>query len=237
MSKKDEEVKAGKARAQALANEPDLDQGDEVVDGDDGDNIHSPTSKPAGNTNRKETIEIDRNQLDSILTQLEEQSVLIGQLQSNAVSTQGHMPTMVRNKKKDTMIKLRKWDDKYVVGWINKGKANKPLFVVNEYNPQTRETVQFIEILLHGVAEPLRLEYLQYLRDAEPVFVKLLAKIVEEEEVIEQGMVYKKDFVENGYGMFETTVRVPVEIVIPHYSYKLLLEDGEELVISDRFVG
>lgn len=83
----------------------------------------------------------------------------------------------------------------------------------------------------------LKLDYLDYLQNSEPVFVKLLRKVEEEEEVINQGRVFKKDFVENGYGMFETTVQVPVEVVIPHYKYVVELEEGGELEISDRFVG
>ena len=190
--------------------------------------------KPKGNT-----IPVDRDQFAQILRDNEEFRVQIGQLQSNAASTQQGGPMIVKNRKKETLIKVRRWNDKYVIGWENIGKQNKPVYVYKEYNAVTREDVLFINLILEGEEgkKPTKVEYLTYLQDSEAVFVKMLKRIEEDEEVIRQGVVHKKDFVENGYGMFETMTQVPVEVIIPHYTYQLQLEDGAELLISDRFVG
>ncbi len=199
-----------------------------------------PTTKPsAPQAPKNNTVPVDREQLAQILRDNEEFRTQIAQLQSNAVSTQPGSPLMVRNKKKETLIKLRRWNDEIVVGWVNKAtRPGKFTYVYSETDEKTRETKQFIDVILQGKEnKPLKLEYLQYLQESDPVFVKMLEKIVGEEEIIDQGRVFKKDFVENGYGMFETTVQVPVEVVIPHASFRVQLEDGEELTISDRFVG
>lgn len=204
-----------------------------------GENTTTPTAgkgntgtKPAGG--RK--VEVDADKLEKILLDNETFKRQIGELQSNAVTTSPN-PNQIRNKKKETFLKLRKWNDSIVVGWENVGKENKPVYVYSEYNAQTRENIQFINLILKDGKKPEKVEYLTYLRDSEPVFAKMLKKVAEEDEVITQGMVYKRDFVENGYGMFETTVQVPVEVTIAHNSYVVLLEDGEELTISDRFLG
>ena len=193
-------------------------------------------------TKKTNSIPVDRDQLAQILRENEEIKLQIAQLQSNAVSTQqGGNPMVVRTKKKETLVKLRRWDNKYVVEWENVGTEKKPVYVYNEYNPQTRDNIQFINvIMLDNKGEkmkPVKLEYLRYLQESEPVFVKLLQKIEEDPEIVIQGMVYKKDFVENGYGMFETTVQVPVEVITQRFSLKVQLEDGQELTVSERFVG
>ena len=194
---------------------------------------------PQADKLKSNTVPVDREQLAQILRDNEEFRTQIAQLQSNAVSTQAGSPLMVRNKKKETLIKLRRWNDEIVIGWVNKAtRPGKFTYVYSETDEKTRETKQFIDVILHGKEnKPLKLEYLTYLQESDQVFVKMLEKIPEDEEIIEQGRVFKKDFVENGYGMFETTVQVPVEVVIPHSSFRVQLEDGSELTISDRFVG
>jgi len=194
-------------------------------------------TKPATEPKTARKIEVDADKLQKILEDNETFKRQIGELQSNAVTTNMN-PNQIRTKKKETFLKLRRWNNSIVVAWENVGKENKPVYVYSEYNPQTRENIQFINLIIKGREnKPEKVEYLTYLRDSEPTFCKLLKTIKEDDEVITQGMVYKKDFVENGYGMFETTVQVPVEVTIAHNSYTVLLEDGEELTISDRFVG
>lgn len=245
MTKEEKELKAGKGGNVPPVNQDDLE--DELEGLGDGDDDVDTGAKPTTSTGKQakgtkdNKISVDREMLAEILRDNETFKLQISQLQSNAVSTQPGNPMMVRNRKKETLIKLRRWNDQYVVGWVNKAtRPGKFVWVTKETDPQTRETKEFIEIILrgdNGKESVLKLDYLDYLQNSEPVFVKLLRKIEEEEEVINQGRVFKKDFVENGYGMFETTVQVPVEVVIPHYKYVVELEEGGELEISDRFVG
>ena len=248
MTKEEKELKSGKGGNVPPVNEDDLeDELDNLEDGDDDTDNGENGGKATTTTGKTATppknnsIPVDRDMLAQILRDNEQFKLQISQLQSNASSTQSSSPLMVRNKKRETLIKLRRWNDQYVIGWVNKAtRPGKFSYVYKETDPQTRETKEFIDVILRdekGKESTLKLEYLVYLQESEPVFVKLVKKIEEDEEVINQGRVFKKDFVENGYGMFETTVQVPVEVVIPHYTYVVLLEEGDELSISDRFVG
>ena len=233
MTKEEKELKAGKVGDVFIP-----DDSEEENDADDSSRTKDETKTPVGKQGKQVShIPVDREQLAQILRDNEEFRMKIDQLQSNAVSTQQGGPMIARNKKKETFIKLRRWNDQIVVGWLNKStRPGRFLFVYRETD-KDGDTSEYIDILLKDTEKPIKLNYLEYLQESEPVFVKMLKRIEEEEEVINQGRVYKKDFVENGYGMFETTVLVPVEVVIPHYSFLLQLEDGSELTISDRFVG
>jgi hypothetical protein len=144
---------------------------------------------------------------------------------------------LMKTAKKETLLKMRKWQDKYFIGFVNKGKENKPLYVYSEYNPQTREQVQFCDIILDGEKEPVKLEYVEFLREAEKVLVKMKKKVELEDKITRQGMVQKKDFADNGYGMFETMVNVPVDVIEKQFAFVVELEDGRELEISQECIG
>jgi len=192
---------------------------------------------------KNNSVPVDRDQLAQILRDNETFRQQIDQLQSNAVTTQqGMIPATARSKKKESITKLKKWNDKYVVGHQNVGTAKRPVYVYSEYNQVSRESVMFINIILlneKGVEEkPLKVEYSRFILESVPELVKILEKIEGEPHVLTQGMTYKKDFVENGYGMMETTVQVPMDVTTNRYSYKVLLEDGvTELVVNERVIG
>jgi hypothetical protein len=153
------------------------------------------------------------------------------------VSTQQNAP-MVRNKAKETLIKMRMWEGEYVIGWVNISRNEKrPQYISSEYNPQTRETTLFINLILLGKDKPVKVEYLNYLRESEQVWVKQVRKIQEESEIVSQGVVRKKEFAQNGYGMFETQVEVDVESITEHFSYEVLLETGDKITVDSRFIG
>lgn len=194
-------------------------------------------AKIASAVGGEETIDVPREQLAQILRDNEEFRAKITQLESDRGTVQPVNP-LTRNKKKETLIKMRKWNDQYVIGWENKGKTEKPLYVYSEYNPATRENIQFMNLILKGSKEPLKVEYLNYLREAETVYVKMIKKIEEEPTIIDQGTVYKKDFAQNGYGRFETGIEVPVEVIIPNTSYEVDLPgEKDTLIIKDTFIG
>ena len=196
-------------------------------------------SAPQADKPKTNTVPVDREQLAQILRDNEEFRTKIGQLESNAVSTQTANPFMVSKKEKSVTRNLRKWNDEYVVGWVNKAtRPGKFTYTYNETDPKTGITKQFIDVILHGKEDkPVKLEYLPYLQDSIIVPLKQIKASKEEDEVIYYGVTYKKDFVENGYGMYETTVQVRMDETREHYTFILELENGEELTISDRFVG
>lgn len=199
------------------------------------DNTPEEVKSPQGK--QPATVPVDREQLAQILRDNEEFRLQIAQLQSNAASTQRGV-TVQRNSKKEMFIKLRRWNDDYVVSLVNKStRPNTFKFWYTEEDNNGKEGPQYVDLVLKNAKKTVKVEKSRFSSESEVVLVKVLRIIPEEDEVITQGHVFKKDFVQNGYGMFETQVQVPVDEVIKHYSYELELEDGATLKISDRFVG
>jgi len=191
---------------------------------------------------KKETVEVDTETLKELIEQNKRLQADVIDLQKNAVvqnpnQSNFNNPTLVKTNKKETFLKMRKWNDKYFIGFENVGKPHKPVFIYSEYNPQTRESVQFCNVILEGEPKPIKLEYVEFLRESEKVLVKMIKKIELEDKVTNQGYVQKKDFAENGYGMFETMVQVPVEVIEKQYAYIVEVEDGRELEITQECIG
>jgi len=187
---------------------------------------------------KTDKIEVDADTLRELINQNKKFQQDIIDLQKNAVAQNPNQGMeMMKTAKKETLLKMRKWQDKYFIGFVNKGKDSKPLYVYNEYNPQTREMVQFCDVILDGQKDPVKLEYVEFLRESERVLVKMKKKIELEDKITRQGFVQKKDFADNGYGMFETMVQVPVDVIEKQYAFVVELEDGRELEITQECIG
>jgi len=198
----------------------------------------TPKEVGVDTTPKKKTVEVSAEALEKLIAENETFKNAIIDLQKNAVAQNpSNNPTMMKTGKKETLLKMRKWNDKYFIGFENVGKPNKPLFIYSEYNPQTRESVQFCNVILEGEEKPIKLEYVEFLRESEKVLVKMVKRIELEDKVTNQGVVQKKDFAENGYGMFETMVQVPVDVIEKQYEYVVLTEDGRELTVTQECLG
>jgi len=187
---------------------------------------------------KTDKIEVDADTLKELINQNKKFQQDIIDLQKNAVAQNPNQGMeLMKTAKKETLLKMRKWQDKYVIGFVNKGKDSKPLYVYNEYNPQTHEMVQFCDVILDGQKDPVKLEYVEFLRESERVLVKMKKKIELEDKITRQGFVQKKDFADNGYGMFETMVQVPVDVIEKQYAFVVELEDGRELEVTQECIG
>jgi hypothetical protein len=199
-----------------------------------------PTTPPV-EKEKKNTIEVDASVLKELIEQNKKLMSDVVDLQKNAVAQNPNQsnfngPELLKTGKKETLLKMRKWNDKYFLGYENVGKPAKPVYVYSEYNALTRENVQFCNVILEGEEKPIKLEYLEFLRESERVLVKMKKKIELEDKVTRQGFVQKKDFADNGYGMFETMVSVPVDVIEKQYSFVVELEDGRELEITEECI-
>jgi hypothetical protein len=193
-------------------------------------------------TKSSNKVEVDTDVLKELIAQNKKLQADVIDLQKNAVAQTPNRagfnnPEMMMTGKKETLLKMRKWNDKYFIGFANKGKPEKPLYIYNEYNPQTREMIQFCDVILDGEKDPIKLEYVEFLRDSEKILVKMKKKIELEDKVTRQGFVQKKDFADNGYGMFETMVQVPVDVIEKQYAFVVELEDGRELEVTQECIG
>ena len=197
------------------------------------ENKEDEDKKPAS-----KKIEVDSDLLKQLLQELKETKATVEQLSSNAVAQSPGL--QVRRKTRDFDYKVRKWEGKIVLGYENVGTEKRPLEIYLVYNKETRKEEQFVNLILKDVATPVvKVPYNHFLQDAEKIVCRLISKVVHE-EVKEYGMIPKKEMAENGYGMYETMVLVPVEVVTMTYVMTLKLpedEGGEEVVINSQWLN
>jgi len=205
---------------------------------DDSDNQDDSDDTPAVKKPAGSKIEVDSDVLKQLLQELRETKATVEQLSSNAVAQSPGL--QVRRKTRDFDYGLRKWDNKIVLGFENVGTEKRPIYVYNVYNPISRKEEQFVNLIIKGEDKPImKIDYIIFLRDAEKILARMVSK-KEIENVKEYGMIPKKEMAENGYGMFETMVLVPVEVVTMTYEMTLKLpedEGGEQIVVNSQWLN
>lgn len=231
------EKKARLALEQSGGGEDDLRPGPEETEEDDED-VTPREGSPVGKKTGKK-IEVDEGLLRELIESNRLLQGKVDKLDSNAVAT-GPNGLQVRRKTKDFDYTLRIWDNQIVTGFENMGSENRPLYVYNVYNKETRAQEQFVDLLLEDKTKVEKVPYIDFLRDAERVKARRVSQ-VEHEDIQEYGMIPKKEMAENGYGMFETMVLVPVEVTTKTYTMTLKLPEkeyeGREVVINSKWVN
>jgi len=108
----------------------------------------------------KELIE-DNRKKDGLLNQLAEDMEKMRQ-NSASESSKAGLPRIVR-KNSEMFVGLLKYDNKYFVGYVNKGTERKPTYVYPEYDERMREIVQKCDVILLGEdnkpLKPIKLNY------------------------------------------------------------------------------
>jgi hypothetical protein len=186
----------------------------------------------------KKMIEVSEETLRELVTELKDTKLIVEELSKNAVAT-GPNGIQVRRKTKEFDYTLRVWEGKIVLGMQNMGTEERPLYVMDVYDEKARKQVQFVNLLLEGEEKPVKVDYITFLRDAQRLKARKISQ-VEHEETQEYGMIPKKEMAENGYGMFETMVMVPVEVITKTYTIKLKLPDefkGREIDVNSKWLN
>lgn len=184
-------------------------------------------SAPA--TPKAKTIEVSEETLRKLIDSNEKMSSKIEALESNAVATQPTNGMVIRKKTTESDIKVRKWNDKYVVGMVNIGNEKRPRYVYDIIDKETKRAIQYCNLILEDGEIVEGVVDIDFRRDAETEIARVVSK-VEHEDVKEYGYISKKDMAENGYGMFETMVLVPVEVTEKSWTYKVKVPDREDLL-------
>lgn len=200
-----------------------------------------PAEKPEEKTNKGKTIEVSEAMLRELIESNKDLKQTVDRLSSNAVAQSPGL--QVRRKTRDFDYHLRKWDGKIVLGFVNKGTEKRPMTVYKIYNDKIRKEEEFVDLILNEgdgkTSVTSKIDYITFLRDAERIKARMISK-VEHEDVKEYGMIPKKEMAENGYGMYETMVLVPVEVVTKTYTMKLRLpedEGGQEIEVNSQWLN
>lgn len=207
-----------------------------------GDNGEKDNKNGAsGGAKGPKKIEINEQTLRDLIESNKVLQQTVDSLGSNAVAQSQGM--QVRRKTRDFDYNLRKWDGKIVMGFANKGTEKRPLTVYKVYNQAIRKEEEFVDLILRSetgkttIAE--KIDYITFLRDAEKIKARMVSK-VEHEDIKEYGMIPKKEMAENGYGMYETMVLVPVEVTTKTYTMTLQLpedEGGDKIEVSSQWLN
>ncbi len=203
----------------------------------DGAQTNTPDPIPPIDKKGPKKIEVNEDTLRELIEQNKVMSSKLDMLEKNAVATGPNNGMQIRKKALEHDYILRKWDDKYVLGFENVGREDRPLYVYNVYNEKIRMNEQFVNLVLEDEKQSVKkIPYIDFLRDSEKVKAR---KIKEEphETVKEYGFIPKKDMAENGYGMFETMVMVPVEVVSKEYTFTLKVPEGREILVDSKWVN
>ena len=111
-------------------------------------------------------------------------------------------------------VRIKFVDGKPVVAFKNRGTQERPSYTYERTNPadptNPNNRILYVDIIKHGDAEATPVQYKEFVREAHSAVCKVV-KIDEEEWVMDQGVVKKKEV--DGYSMVELDYDVPVEIV------------------------
>lgn len=187
---------------------------------------------------KPKTVEVNEDTLRELINSnkaLQEEVNVIKNSQATNQNNGGMLLTRARNH--GTTLKVRKWNGKLFLGYENVGKPNRPEYVYREWNAQSREFTEFCNLILKDEKKPIKVNYIEWSRECEKLQWKMVKRIELDDHVIMQGLVYKKDFTDNGYGMVETTVQVPLEVIEKRCSYVVLNDEGEEMELPESAIG
>jgi len=183
----------------------------------------------------KATVEVDKNLLQELIDSNKTLQLQVNALNQNAVATEVNKP-ILQKKKNEKDVGIRVFRKKIVVGWENVGTAERPEYVYSEYDDSLKDFVQYINLFFINEEKALKVRYTDYLRDSEKVWARVL-KETHTEEVQTQGYVQKTELTDNGYGMMTTQVVVPLDVTIKNTVFTVQLKDGQEIDISEKFIG
>lgn len=136
-----------------------------------------------------------------------------------------------RTKKK--MVKLHKWQGKYVLGFTE-DEYGQAVFTKEDRNrPGRDKTYEVINLIIDGEKEPVEVELLKF-RNSPTEWVNVIKTEVEE-DIQNFGAVNVKDEVKGRF--VETDDIVPLDIKYEYRTYTVELSDGREVALLEKFVN
>lgn len=124
--------------------------------------------------------------------------------------------------------RLHKFEDKWVLGWTGNG-------VYREVNARG-EREEFINVIVKGMDQPVKMRFLDYINELPQVTVKIKEKRKLPDTIEDFGETEKVIFDEKSGTMIGLGYSVPSEVVTENWEYVLDL-DGEDVVINPRFIN
>lgn len=131
--------------------------------------------------------------------------------------------------------RMRKYEDKWVLGWVKNPKSHRP-GSYREMDNITREYVDFLDILVMGEKEPIKVRLLDFLNNCPQYTVRIVERKKLPSDVIESGTVDVLAFSEKTGLMEPTGRKQKAKTTIENYSFVLDL-DGKKVEVRDTFIN
>lgn len=147
----------------------------------------------------------------------------------------GDKPKIMKSPK-EHLITVSFVNGKPVVGYVNRGTPDKPVYIYEAVNPKKpSEYLLYVDVILKGDEQnPVRLVYLEFMEQAER-HECLVTKTRDEPWETFSGTVNRKTVPEGEYYTDELGIVVPLEVKGVIKFYTVRLPDGKEIELHERF--
>lgn len=174
---------------------------------------------------KKDTVNISKKELQLLFQRLE----ALESDKKGREDRESGIPTSLFKRNKDKLIKLRRWNDAYVLGWTGDGVYEED----NPSRPGKDKRDWWIELLLEGSAKPVKVNYLEYLNESKVEWAKVIKTEVEE-DIQNFGAVHLKAEKDNRF--IETDDVIPLDVKYEWRTYTVETQEGNEFSISEKFI-
>lgn len=143
-----------------------------------------------------------------------------------------------RNPTKERNVSVLCIDGKPVIGYVNRGgDENRPTFIYEGPNPDDpKDRILFVDVILKGMDKAVKLNYVDFLREAERKICKVL-KTEEKPWSVEQGEVEVTEQPDGEYYTRGTGIYVPAGTKGVTRFYTVEMPDHSELTLHERYVN
>lgn len=135
----------------------------------------------------------------------------------------------------DKICRMRKWQDKWVLGWVKNPKHAKE-GAYREMDPISREWIDYLDIIVDGEKEPVKVRLLDFLNNCPQIVVAIKERNKLPDEVTEGEVVDKLVYNEKTGLLEPTGLRVKSRVVTERYQYVLDL-DGKNVIVDEKFIN
>lgn len=187
----------------------------------------SPTTANGATGGKK--VQVDAEKLNEVLNLVKTQATAIDTLtkEMEILKTKTNDKPLIAKKVKDHYCYLRKLNGKIVKGF--KGGVYK------EYDERQKEFVLYVDIILYDDKVVNKVDYLDFISNAEKVKAKIVTKKIDKEETVEAYINQTEPLGEFGTQM--TEVVVPVESIVEKYTFDVEVEDLGTLTLSEKVIN
>jgi hypothetical protein len=196
------------------------------VDGIIAKNTPAPAKTPAAGVKK---VEVDASKLTEVLNLVKSQATAISDLtrEMEVLKNKTSDKPLVAKKVKDHYCFLRKLNNQVVKGF----KGN----VYKEYDERQKEFILYVDVILYDGKVVNKVDYLDFISNAEKVKAKITKKEVNQVETVE---AYINQTEPKGeFGTQLTEVQVPVESIVEEYTFDVEVEDLGTLTLSEKVIN